>query len=77
MLPCRTQVDETQELAVYAFPTEDGPVEDVIICRWAAVGLLPTPLHYLHRTPACYSAEPGIDHASTPWYNAGAATLTS
>lgn len=27
------KIDETQELTVYAFPTEEGPVEDVIICQ--------------------------------------------
>ena len=28
------KVDETQELTVYGFPVENGPVEDVIICRY-------------------------------------------
>jgi hypothetical protein len=27
------KMDETTELCVYAFPSEEGPFEDVVVCR--------------------------------------------
>lgn len=27
------KIDETRDLTVYAFPTDDGPVEDAIVCK--------------------------------------------